>query len=302
VLALLASTLFHPSERLMGYGLAGLTFLSLCAAFGPGIGFTERPLVFPDTGFVESVRRMEARLCGSDALQTWPMAGNLIPQVYCSSGAELKRHADFMRMSKEDPMLLRRTGSPALLLAKQDIQGPFATVRSRLNVGHVFPSGAVLFNDLGMEPRARMIYEGRRIDAYDSSLLSSELPPLLEGGVAPRTVPVKPARAEIADNGSFDRVEVHVELTPPGILVLADAWYPGWKALVDGNPAPVFPVDGMFRGVEVGEGEHRVEFYYDPDSFKIGRWVSLTAAGVAALGIVYAFLARLRNYRRFRRF
>src|SRR5262249_13325799 len=32
-----------------------------------------------------------------------------------------------------------------------------------------------------------------------------------------------------------------------GVLVLADSWYPGWKATLDGQPCPILRAEGWFR-------------------------------------------------------
>ena len=68
--------------------------------------------------------------------------------------------------------------------------------------------------------------------------------------------------------------------------MLTDNWYPGWKATVDGERAPVERVDYLIRGVAVPAGAHRVEFRYEPASWRAGWIVSLLAllAIVAAAG------------------
>jgi hypothetical protein len=63
-------------------------------------------------------------------------------------------------------------------------------------------------------------------------------------------------------------IEAHVD--SPGVLVLSDLYYPGWKAYVDGTPVKLYRVDGIIRGVLVQEGEHMVEFRYSPSSLKYG--------------------------------
>jgi uncharacterized membrane protein YfhO len=70
-------------------------------------------------------------------------------------------------------------------------------------------------------------------------------------------------------------VTIDFEVTGRGLLVLLDSWYPGWKARVDGQERPIYQVDGLFRGVEVADGERRLEITYEPWPFRVGAAVSL---------------------------
>ncbi len=63
-----------------------------------------------------------------------------------------------------------------------------------------------------------------------------------------------------------DRVDVEVDSAEPGVLVLHDAYYPGWVVEVDGKPARMLRANVLFRAVEVSEGRHRVVFTYAPFS------------------------------------
>jgi hypothetical protein len=71
-------------------------------------------------------------------------------------------------------------------------------------------------------------------------------------------------------------------------LTIADTYYPGWRASLDGRPVDLGPVERLFRGVQVPAGEHQVELRYAPLSLQIGLWSSavglLTCALVAGLG------------------
>ena len=51
---------------------------------------------------------------------------------------------------------------------------------------------------------------------------------------------------------------------PGGFLIVSDTLVPGWTAKVDGQPAPIVPVDLAFRAVPVPPGDHRVEMSYNP--------------------------------------
>jgi len=277
LLGLMATTLLRPSTRIMGYGLCVLAVIDLLSVFHPCLRFTDPERLFPETRFIATLKASGSRVSGTAALERWPLSGNLIPQVYSASGVRLARHDAFLSRVREVPLLLRRMGSETLLLTKQDIQGVFAGVRPLLAVNNVFESGAILFDDLGSKRRVYVAYTTREIEEFDPALLTPDSPALVEDVVPPPDAPGPEAEATIRDETNA-RVTIDVADTRPGVLVLADTWYPGWKATVDGTKTPVFPVDGISRGVLIGEGAHEVEFYYAPLSFRIGLAITIVTA------------------------
>jgi hypothetical protein len=85
----------------------------------------------------------------------------------------------------------------------------------------------------------------------------------------------------------------HVEiavLDSAGLLVLTDAWYPGWKAYVDGSAVPTQPVNLIVRGVWIQKHATKVEWVFDPLSVKLGFWISgiglLIICGIAGSYLV----------------
>lgn len=86
------------------------------------------------------------------------------------------------------------------------------------------------------------------------------------------------------------RVEIDVTMERPGLLILADVYYPGWKLLVDGRPAEVLRANRMMRGAALDTGNHHLVYFYDPLSFRIG--LGLSAAGLLALFAALAWSAR----------
>lgn len=63
---------------------------------------------------------------------------------------------------------------------------------------------------------------------------------------------------------------ITVEAQGPGLLVLSEVMYPGWQVAVDGQSAAILPVDGLLRGVGLGDGVHTIQFTYHPGSLAVG--------------------------------
>jgi hypothetical protein len=61
----------------------------------------------------------------------------------------------------------------------------------------------------------------------------------------------------------------------PGWLVVVDLYYPGWRVYTDHKRGSLMQVDYLFRGVEVGAGEHTIRMVYQPTSFWAGSGITL---------------------------
>lgn len=108
------------------------------------------------------------------------------------------------------------------------------------------------------------------------------------------------SRLEIVDvSPEVVRVNLESPIPNPSTLILRDACFPGWVARVDGVETPIECVDVMFRSVNLRAGAQMVVFSYEPQSVRIGQW--LTAAGIG-LTLLIALLAirppRTRSSRR----
>jgi hypothetical protein len=73
------------------------------------------------------------------------------------------------------------------------------------------------------------------------------------------------------------KIQVHTGSSSPSFLVLSDAYYPGWRASVDGREAHIYQTDYALRGVSVPAGVHVVGFELRPRSFRVGLTLSLSA-------------------------
>lgn len=71
------------------------------------------------------------------------------------------------------------------------------------------------------------------------------------------------------------------------VLVFSDTFYPGWEATIDGSATRVFAANIRDKAIIVGEGEHSIRFFYNPNSFRLGVFISLQ--GIAFTILVMAF-------------
>ena len=93
---------------------------------------------------------------------------------------------------------------------------------------------------------------------------------------------------------SPNRLSYDVTAAAKGLAVFSEIYYPaGWKAYIDGEEVPVLRADYTLRALLIDEGDHEVEFVYDPGSFTLGKNISLASSLVIILAlagcILYSF-------------
>jgi hypothetical protein len=78
-----------------------------------------------------------------------------------------------------------------------------------------------------------------------------------------------------------NRIQAAWHVGEGGMLRVLESWAPGWRATVNGEPAPVYRADFLFLAVPVPAGSVSVELEYRPASFALGAAAS--AAGLLGL-------------------
>jgi hypothetical protein len=98
-----------------------------------------------------------------------------------------------------------------------------------------------------------------------------------------------PAASAIITDYSAERVVIQAQTAEAGYLLLTDAYYPGWEATVNGQPALLYRADVMFRAVPIPAGKSVVAFTFKPAwwpgvaLFGVGAWL----AALASLGFMH---------------
>ncbi len=71
-----------------------------------------------------------------------------------------------------------------------------------------------------------------------------------------------------------------------------------WAATVNDRETPIHRADFLFRAVEVPAGRSSVLFRYEPESFRVGAWISALSALIIAIAAAWSCLPRSRSIRR----
>jgi hypothetical protein len=87
---------------------------------------------------------------------------------------------------------------------------------------------------------------------------------------------------------SLNHLRLEVDMSCTGMVILSEAYAPGWQASVDGSPAKIWPAYSFLRGVIAPGGHHFIDMVYRPAPVIAG-------AIMTALGILGAAALLLRR-------
>lgn len=209
---------------------------------------------------------------------------NPLQRWYDYVGAGEQTYVDWHNFLGESPTF-RRAANIRWIVSMVQLEGAeqFAGVQ-RIHGG---PS-ALIYEDPGALPRAYLVGGARVTDDPEGALailadpgfdpttevVVHEPPPIpLPGGAVS-------GEARIVD-WTPDEVRIAVRSDGPALLVLADNYYPGWEAHVNGDAVPILRANHTFRAIAVPAGEHQAVFRFRPTPMWIGFWIYL--AGMLAL-------------------
>jgi Bacterial membrane protein YfhO len=151
-------------------------------------------------------------------------------------------------------------------------------------------SGIKVYKQPAAFPRAWAVHKLVRITSDDQAnwYITERLDDLHSEAVMFDPIPAPPACTAPADSVELkedrgSRVSLSVRLSCPAMIVVSDTYFPGWRAYVDGAPAPIYQVNGAMRGILAPAGVHSVTMRYRP-------MVVYEGAALTFLGILGAVL------------
>jgi len=93
---------------------------------------------------------------------------------------------------------------------------------------------------------------------------------------------------------SSQNMKIHTESTTDGFFVIADVYYPGWEAFVNGNAVEVYKADYLFYAFRLPSGQNDIEIVYRPKWFYIGSILS----GITIVIVILSVIIISRNNRK----
>ena len=84
------------------------------------------------------------------------------------------------------------------------------------------------------------------------------------------------------------------------LAVFSEIYYPiGWKAYVDGKEVPILKVNYLLRGIELKDGQSKIEFVYDLPKYAtvntVARIGSVILLAIAGFGLYLYWKRRKKN-------
>ncbi|MGC8879523.1 MAG: YfhO family protein [Anaerolineae bacterium] len=151
---------------------------------------------------------------------------------------------------------------------------------------------AVFLNRAAL-PRAWVVHRARSVpdqaaawEAVHAPEFDPALEVIVEGGSDLNVTAPRPADIRL-DRYALNTLQLRVDMSAEGYLVLSENWYPGWQARVDGEPQAIWRANYAFRALHLSAGQHYVEMYFAPRSWMLGLAITcLTLVSVLIVGVL----------------
>ena len=180
----------------------------------------------------------------------------------------------------------------SLLYTTADTNADYAGLQDFLGVSHVTAPGEV--SQWLARPKFRKFITAGQKPVYLDG--ADTLRALAEPGFDSSQVVYLPPEAKslvaatdaaevrlISTNFALQEIRAEVRAPRASLVVFAQAYYPAWKATLDGKPARLLRANHAFQAVAVPAGRHGIQLEYDDRSFKLGAVISIGAWFVCLL-------------------
>ncbi len=164
------------------------------------------------------------------------------------------------------------------------------------------PGALAVYHNEDALPRAWLVHDALLVDSSAAALAALQAPDFdprsyaivqSTAGMPDQMAPATGEEAVQVIGQEINTLTVAVEATSPGLLVLSELWYPGWRATRDGVAVPLLRTNAALRGVSIPAGKSTVELRFTPDSWRVGLLAAV--AGWILLLIVFIFAKNTKS-------
>ena len=158
----------------------------------------------------------------------------------------------------------------------------------------------LIWQPLADFPYCFLVYDYKVVKNFNealNTLYKAKISELLNSAVLTEkpdfTLPYHPSHYNVSvDKYTPDEIILNTSSSKPALLVVSEIYYPAWKVEVDSKRSKIYKVNGIFRGVYLPAGNHRVKFYYSSDYYFWGKMISLTSLIIMCMSFLIDFLIR----------
>jgi hypothetical protein len=149
-------------------------------------------------------------------------------------------------------------------------------------------AGVIVYENINFLPRARFVSNVRVVKdtpqaiqtLWDDVNFDPSTTALVEDYHGDTTLDA--GQVVNADYSKASSVTLSVTTGEKAFFLLADTWYPGWRAYVDGRQTAIYKTNAVSRGILVeGAGQHAIVFRFVPTSLYVG--LSITTVALALI-------------------
>lgn len=225
-----------------------------------------------------------------------PYAAAKIPVMFTSSPVQQQRWQEFLDNLNFSSPMLDIMNVRYLIYDAAQFQQERAAMGERFIPVFTSPDGAeIVVENRQVLPKAWLvpavfavptpsqalsILRSPNYDPRQVALVETPAPLALE---QPGASPVGSAGNVRLDKYEGELIILSAAAVKNSLLVIGEKYANGWKATVDGKPVEIQRVNYLQRGVYLTPGRHEIRFSFDPISFKLGKWLTLTSFGIFAI-------------------
>lgn len=284
-----------PIDVRFRYGLVALGIVEMYV-----FAITNRPSTTLDFETNAAGTRSETRVFNVDwhnpAPATGPFSANGSTALPARRYMELLAQTQWTELPRQWNGPLEFDGYHPLLrmLRVNEVVSDSGPIENR-DIGEVLPRFLLITDYAVTKDRAEAfaIMNESGFDPRYTVLLEQQPTPRPRGEI-------KDAPITVADE-SLNAFALELTLNAPAILVMTDAYAPGWRARgLSGSSQwqyDVLPANVALRAIPLGAGAHRIRVEYAPLTYRIGRWISLAAVAALA-GFAAVSVQRRRSHAR----